>query len=560
MIKNAPADIKIDIEQLDGFFRGVCEENDDPLKAGRIRVRVFGVHTESKIKTATGGIPTNELPWAEPCFPISEGGISGFGIWSIPLQGSHVAVFFENGHPMHPRYFGSFAAVPSTKSYVAIDRTYANTSSPNDGFKDPDGIYPSRLNEPDVHRLARGVSAKTLVEVKNKNLDKNVSKAFGGAWSEPVSPFKAQYPHNFVIATHGGAVIELDSSPGAKRFQIYHPSNTYIECDNQGVMVIRNNSSRYDIVLGARNAHYGNNNSETIEGEERVKVKQSKFTEINVNDNRKIGGNQTEEIGGNLKITVGGNVDISSGGIINVSGTIINLNTSPPTAYTEVDFGNLDDEENIDDGLNIYPPVSGAPTPAQIARSAELDVSPTNTVQEDATPPPSAATPPVSCTSVVSYPVPDNFVLSPNFTAGSLSTRTALSNYQIKAQAGLTVSDVVCNLQALAENILESFKARYPTMFITSAFRWGSGASQHERGQAVDIQITGFTNAQYYAAAIWVRDSLPYDQLILEYGGNRPWLHCSFNRAGNRPSTASNKFGTRTSGANYVWGKLLDRA
>lgn len=239
---------------------------------------------------------------------------------------------------------------------------------------------------------------------------------------------------------------------------------------------------------------------------------------------------------------------------------------SGPGGYTEVDYGNLDDEQEVDDGLNIYPPIptvngipTRQPTATERARSASLEVAPQNTVQENTTPPPSAATPPVSCASVTSYPVPDSFVLSPNFTAGSLSTKAVISHYQIKAQQGLTVSDIVCNLQALAENIGEPLKAQYPTMFVTSAFRWGSSVSQHEKGQAMDVQIPGFTNSQYYNAAIWVRDTLPYDQLILEYGGNRPWIHISFNRAGNRPVTAFNKWGTRTSGANYVWGKFLDR-
>ena len=43
------------------------------------------------------------------------------------------------------------------------------------------------------------------------------------------------------------------------------------------------------------------------------------------------------------------------------------------------------------------------------------------------------------------------------------------------------------------------------------------------------------------------------DQFILEYGGNRPWIHCSFNRTGNRTNVASNKFGTRVSPGNYIW-------
>jgi hypothetical protein len=95
-------------------------------------------------------------------------------------------------------------------------------------------------------------------------------------------------------------------------------------------------------------------------------------------------------------------------------------------------------------------------------------------------------------------------------------------------------------------------------MTITSGFRLGGGTSQHDKGQATDIQFLGKSNSEVYAIAVFVRDNLPYDQLILEYGGNRPWIHCSFNRAGNRASSTSNKFGTRVSAGVYVWGSLKD--
>jgi len=38
---------------------GIVEDNADPLKLGRVRVRIYDVHGNDKIK-----IPTNKLPWA----------------------------------------------------------------------------------------------------------------------------------------------------------------------------------------------------------------------------------------------------------------------------------------------------------------------------------------------------------------------------------------------------------------------------------------------------------------------------------------------------------------
>jgi hypothetical protein len=228
--------------------------------------------------------------------------------------------------------------------------------------------------------------------------------------------------------------------------------------------------------------------------------------------------------------------------------------------YTEVDYGNLDDEAEVDDGLNIFPPVIGRlPTAAETAKSASLNVAPTTEVTADTTPAPPATTPPTACIDVPASP-PDNFQLSTNFVLSDLSSKTVLSKNRVTASAGLSVQDIVCNLQAHAQNICEPLAAAYgrSNMTITSGFRLGGGSSQHDKGQATDIQFLGKSNSEVYAIAVFVRDNLPYDQLILEYGGNRPWIHCSFNRAGNRPSSASNKFGTRVSAGSYVWGTLKD--
>jgi hypothetical protein len=229
--------------------------------------------------------------------------------------------------------------------------------------------------------------------------------------------------------------------------------------------------------------------------------------------------------------------------------------------YTEVDFGNLDDEQEINDGLNVYKPKGGASTKMEAARSKALEVAPKTTVAQEATPAPQQATPPTQCIDVPDPP-PGNFQLSPNFVLSELSSNAAVSRYPVRAQQGLTVADIVCNLQAWAVSVGEVLCGQYgkTRLLVTSGFRTGSSTSQHEKGQACDVQFPGKTNTEIYNIALWVKTNVPYDQMILEYAGNRPWIHLSFNRAGNRPASASNKFGTCTSGATYVWGQLLNRA
>jgi hypothetical protein len=235
--------------------------------------------------------------------------------------------------------------------------------------------------------------------------------------------------------------------------------------------------------------------------------------------------------------------------------------------YSEVDFGNADDEPDIDDGLNIMPPIptdefgnpTRPPTAEEIVRSAELDSSPTTVHQTDATSVPNVDQLDVLCEDLTARP-PDNYELTPNFTLGDLSSQAILSLTPIREQLGLTFADLVCNHRGWAENIGEPVSAQFgrDNILITSGFRAGNSTSQHNKSQAADIQFPLLTNQQVYDIAVWIKDNVAYDQLILEYGGNRPWIHSSYNRAGNRPSSAGNKFGTRVAPGNYQWGVLLN--
>lgn len=305
MLKNPPSDIQIEADKLTGFWRGVVEQVDDPLKTQRVRVRIFGLHTPKTVKTETEGIPTDELPWAEPCMPIHEGSVSGYGTWSVPLQGSQVMLFFENGNPLRPMYFASLPAIPEDKKQYSNNN---RATSKNDGFKDPDNVYPksNRLGEPDVHRLARGISTDTEVDIKNNNRDTGVSIAGGGTWDEPVSPYNTQYPHNYVIATHGGILIELDSTEGSKRININHPSNTFIEIDNDGNMVVKNAKEKYEIVAEGKNIHINNQRNLTIDGNATKNIGGDETVDITGSKTDDIGNNKSETIGNNKSETIGG--------------------------------------------------------------------------------------------------------------------------------------------------------------------------------------------------------------------------------------------------------------
>ena len=56
-----------------------------------------------------------------------------------------------------------------------------------------------------------------------------------------------------------------------------------------------------------------------------------------------------------------------------------------------------------------------------------------------------------------------------------------------------------------------------------------SSNSQHAKAEAADFECVGVDNAEL---ADWIKDNLPYDQLIVEYytpgEPNSGWIHCSY--------------------------------
>lgn len=209
-----------------------------------------------------------------------------------------------------------------------------------------------------------------------------------------------------------------------------------------------------------------------------------------------------------------------------------------------LDLRVLDDVPEDDDGLAIYPPIGtgGTPTPQQIFESQQFGVDPAEQppvpieVQSNPTTNNIPGTV-IDCSSLpdmMSYP--DSLVLSTNFQLGDVSTRAVLSRTAVVAQHSLTAKQIVCNLKALCENVLENVIQLYGNngLIITSGFRQGSGPSQHERGQAVDIQFRNITKEEYWNRAQHVIKNVPFDQFILEYGGNMPWFHMSFSNTQRR--------------------------
>lgn len=136
----------------------------------------------------------------------------------------------------------------------------------------------------------------------------------------------------------------------------------------------------------------------------------------------------------------------------------------------------------------------------------------------------------------------ENLTLSPRFTVKKLTRKPFVlyDNPLNPAPDDLSREEIVCNLKLLSTNCLEPIFNRFPNTFVTNTWRPRGGknpASQHPRGQAADMQFRSVKKSDYYQIAQVIKDLVPFDQLLLEYkntGSGLPWIHVSFNKAGNR--------------------------
>ena len=99
------------------WFIGIVKDINDPLELGRIRVRIFGIHSEN-----TSDISDGDLPWASVAAPITEGGTSGIGTnLGIKPQAQVYGIFLDGKSSQLPLVLGSIPKYerPITPNYIA---------------------------------------------------------------------------------------------------------------------------------------------------------------------------------------------------------------------------------------------------------------------------------------------------------------------------------------------------------------------------------------------------------------------------------------------------------
>lgn len=140
----------------------------------------------------------------------------------------------------------------------------------------------------------------------------------------------------------------------------------------------------------------------------------------------------------------------------------------------------------------------------------------------------------------------DNFYLGDFIPGGGKGYICGASSpHKLQDQAGLTKAQIVCNLKALATNVLENVIKIVPKsdIIITSGYRQlglvkaESATSQHPRGMACDIVLrkTPTDRKKHHDLIQELAVKVPHDQLIMEYQDpNIVWIHISYNAQGNQ--------------------------
>ena len=442
--------------------------------------------------------------------------------------------------------------------------TIPTASSLAEGFADPSGKYPKqdKLNEPDTNRLARGQSInKTIVLEKERRVKTAVQKANGlGTWDQPPIPYNAKYPFNHVFESESGHLLEFDDTPGAERIHTYHRSGTFTEIDHNGTQVNQIVGDGFTVYERNGYVHVSGALHVAVDGAHTVRVQNTLEMEVHGETVINLHGDANLNIAGNANITSNGTANIRANQGVNIDAQRINLNSGIATSLSfisKIEGGGPDYEPlpvntrgaDIDFSYEVDPSVDGqAEVKAWEKKAIEEGLVTKEQLEEqpekvESETPPDNNIQPVDQVCGIAANQKQFTGQEPLSKYFKLADLTSGYSRKLIPQNGLTEAEIFCNLKALAINVLDPLKARYPGMRINSGYRrpgdapGSSTKSQHNKGEAVDISFSDVSDWEgMYQRALEVQKLVPYDQMMLEYtsSSRTGWIHISFSQKQQR--------------------------
>lgn len=345
------------------IYIGVVEDRNDPEQMGRIKVRFAGIHSELK-----SDVPTSVLPWAQVIQDITSAGVSGIGRSPTGIvEGTWViGMFLDPGYNQKPIVLGTIAGHPT------------NYPNPDLGFNDPNGKYPSNIDQSDIPILSRDdAESSNMLSTKRETKledvptaiaphvfsvmpDKNDRSLYNrSSWSEPNPRYggeerdkypddvnESTYPFNHVNTTEGGHTFEIDDTPNAERIHEYHTAGTFREIQPDGNRVTKINGKDYEIVVDNKNCYIRGSLNVTVAGNARLYVQGDMITEVDKDYYLTVKGDMITKVQGN-KVTE----------IVSDSSTQINGNNS--IRVTENHTETINKNSTLSVGINSKTTIGG---------------------------------------------------------------------------------------------------------------------------------------------------------------------------------------------------------
>jgi len=301
-------DIGNDVFTFNGNYRAIVEDNEDPIDIGRVRVRIFGMHSLDPAET-----PVDHLPWAEPCLaPYYSGGKNlesreekdpkrftpegsvftpppkttteltesfvdtvmqkegSGGMFTVPRKGTMVWIFFENGDHTRPQY-------------------WALASKKDDWVAQKNKLVSEIKIKRDNVTYWRDVFQKALDAAEHKGKDTPTQNAKLKLINEKpkLEIFNVDDIENYHITSYtspGGVTHIIVNKKGLEKHYIIHKGTIeYVEHNGQRKLMVGNNGFKDSSQTGKANdleELVANNYELHIGGDFEVFVKKSKSVQI----------------------------------------------------------------------------------------------------------------------------------------------------------------------------------------------------------------------------------------------------------------------------------------
>lgn len=209
------------------LYIGVVEDRMDPLKLGRVRVRILGMHTWDKTI-----LKTEDLPWAYKIQPTTSAAISGIGHAPVGVvEGTWVTVQYIDPDQQHPYVTGTLGGIPDNIGFIEnfnITDGGSSSTAPSPTQPNPGNPSTTDPNEGTVEEPEPETTEPPATEPPPSDPDwkKKVIARLGVL--ESTNNYKAVNQLNYIGKYQFGAMALIDRGyvkPGTTNRGLDNPSN-----------------------------------------------------------------------------------------------------------------------------------------------------------------------------------------------------------------------------------------------------------------------------------------------------------------------------------------------